>query len=473
MVVGCGGSGLATAVSAVERGARVLVLEKSARPGGTTALAVGSFTACRTSLQRAAGIDDSPEAHAEDAALFAPREIEARNNERLRRFFLARAGETFEWLRRLGVEFRGPFPEPPNRVPRMHAPIGGAAAYTTRLLEALERRGGVVVCEAAVAELARDDARVTGVRYEQAGELGEAAARRGVVLAAGDYSAGGDLIAAHKGERFRPIGGVNPATTGDGQRLAAEAGGRLLNMDVAYGPELRFIPPSAGPAATASGLPAGVPLASWQHPENALLDDGAILINHRGDRFTDELEPLRRELEVASQPRGEAFLLLDARLGARYSAWPHFISTAPLTGYAYVEDYLRERPDIAVRAEDLGGLAERRAFDRERLRSAVVAFRRHARGGVEDPFGRRRRGPEPGPGPWTLLGPARACFTTTEGGAAVSERLEVLDADGRPIPGLYAVGQSGLGGMVLWGHGLHIAWAISSGRLAGEALTEL
>ena len=37
-------------------------------------------------------------------------------------------------------------------------------------------------------------------------------------------------------------------------------------------------------------------------------------------------------------------------------------------------------------------------------------------------------------------------------------------------PGLYAVGQNGLSGMVLWGHGLHIAWAITSGRLAGRAV---
>jgi predicted oxidoreductase len=51
--------------------------------------------------------------------------------------------------------------------------------------------------------------------------------------------------------------------------------------------------------------------------------------------------------------------------------------------------------------------------------------------------------------------------------------MRVLDGDDRPIPGLYAVGQNGLGGMVLWGHGLHIAWAITSGRLVGTRLGEL
>jgi len=69
-----------------------------------------------------------------------------------------------------------------------------------------------------------------------------------------------------------------------------------------------------------------------------------------------------------------------------------------------------------------------------------------------------------------LLGPCRAYFTTTEGGAAIDQSLRVLDAAGAPIPGLYAVGQNGLGGQILWGHGLHIGWALTSGRLVGKTL---
>ena len=58
----------------------------------------------------------------------------------------------------------------------------------------------------------------------------------------------------------------------------------------------------------------------------------------------------------------------------------------------------------------------------------------------------------------------------TEGGAAINEQFAVLDANESPIPGLFAVGQNGLGGQILWGHGLHVAWAITSGRLIGEHL---
>ena len=70
------------------------------------------------------------------------------------------------------------------------------------------------------------------------------------------------------------------------------------------------------------------------------------------------------------------------------------------------------------------------------------------------------------------MGPLKAYFTTTEGGAAVNEKLQVLNDEDQVIPGLYAVGQNGLGGMILWGHGLHIAWAMTSGRLAGAAVMD-
>ena len=58
IVVGGGGSGLAAAMSAAERGAEVLLLEKQPHLGGATGIAVGSFTASGTALQQKAGIDD-------------------------------------------------------------------------------------------------------------------------------------------------------------------------------------------------------------------------------------------------------------------------------------------------------------------------------------------------------------------------------------------------------------------------------
>ncbi|MFT4586305.1 MAG: succinate dehydrogenase/fumarate reductase flavoprotein subunit [Limisphaerales bacterium] len=493
IVVGGGGSGLAAAVSAAEHGCDVLLLEKQPALGGTTGIAVGSFTANQTALQNTAGIADDLDAHAEDAGQFAPADIEARNNAELRRFFLSHTAETLNWLSNLGLSFYGPSPEPPNRVARMHNVIPAAKAYIATLQARLLKLGGTIRCRAAVKSLHQPVDRVEGVEAViKGGKTISFRAKRGVVLAAGDYANAPEIIARMKGEQFARIEGINPNAGGDGHLLAQAAGAQLLNMDVTYGPELRFIPPpgktfhqllpASGPIAKLMGKAmAFTPkfiihalikrlLVTWQHPENALFDNGAILINQHGQRFCDEKVWPDREIALAHQPDKQAYILLDQRLAELYSKWPNFISTAPKIAYAYVKDYLKLRPDIAISASTIDVAAESRGLSSEAIYETVKNFNRGVRRLAGDPFGRTGDAHELKGNRWALLGPARAWFTTTEGGAAIDERLQALDEHGLHIPGLYAVGQNGLGGQILWGHGLHIAWALTSGRLVGKVL---
>jgi fumarate reductase flavoprotein subunit len=492
IVVGAGGSGLAAAHSAAERGARVLVLEKQAQLGGTTGIAVGSFTSSGTTLQAAAGIEDDAETHAADAGKFAPAAIEARNSESMRAFFLREAAATFEWLRGLGLSFVGPSPEPPNQQPRMHNVVPGAKAYIATFQMALARQGATLQCNAAVESLLRDGQRVAGVSANVAGEVCEYRATRGVILAAGDYANNAEMIAAHKGEKYRQIDGINPFACGDGHRLASGAGAKMLNMDVTYGPELRFVPaskkpfqqslPAHGPLAKIMGIVAPMLpkwilramikrlLVTWQHPENSLFDDGAILLNRDGERFVDETSYPDREIALAAQPGKIGYILLDERLIDRYSRWPNFISTAPDIAYAYVADYQRLRPDVTHTGANLADVSQVAGVDGTAVAHAVASFNAYVDGNREDTFGRTHDQWRLAEGRCVLLGPLKAYFTTTEGGAVVTERMEVLDEEGEVIPGLYAVGQNGLSGMILWSHGLHIAWAMTSGRLAGAAI---
>ena len=71
-------------------------------------------------------------------------------------------------------------------------------------------------------------------------------------------------------------------------------------------------------------------------------------------------------------------------------------------------------------------------------------------------------------GPFYALGPAISWIVFSEGGLKVDEQLRVLHRDGEPIPGLYAAGSAGQGGVLLEGHGHHLSWAFTSGRLAGR-----
>eukprot|EP01035_Chromulina_nebulosa_P001184 gene1184-1594_t len=71
-------------------------------------------------------------------------------------------------------------------------------------------------------------------------------------------------------------------------------------------------------------------------------------------------------------------------------------------------------------------------------------------------------------GPFVALGPARSWIVFSEGGLRIDTDFRVLDRGGVAIPGLYAAGSAGQGGVLLEGHGHHLAWAFTSGRLAGR-----
>lgn len=144
VIVGAGGSGLAAAARCAELGLSVVVLEKQPRPGGTTGIAVGSFTANRTKFQQQGGVEDSLDDHVRDAGKFAAPAIEERNQDALRRHFLSEASKTLDWLTGMGLSFFGPSPEPPNRVPRMHNVVPNAKAY----IAALQSRRDYFVTEA-------------------------------------------------------------------------------------------------------------------------------------------------------------------------------------------------------------------------------------------------------------------------------------------------------------------------------------
>tara|TARA_B100000809_G_scaffold263441_1_gene316699 strand:+ start:716 stop:2236 length:1521 start_codon:yes stop_codon:yes gene_type:complete len=482
VIVGGGGTGLAAAVRGGELGARVVLFEKNPHLGGTTGIAVGSMTACCTSMQKAEGIEDSPEAHNEDIGKFHPG-LESRSNNELRLFFTRNSGATIEWLRRLGVQYHGPISEPPNRVPRMHNIVPNAKAYVAVMHRHAMRFGVDIRIDSLVEALYLQDGRVLGVRVRTAdGKYVSVKAERGVVLATGDFSSNVELKRQYISEAAAEIEGINPMATGEGQLLGIAAGAALHNMDVMLGPQIRFVPPPRPPfaqmlpttplAAKLMSLATGLMpsfvfqhivkslLVTWQHPEPMLFEAGAILINKSGERFINELD--EPAYGIPTQQDKVAWIIFDQTIAEKFSAWPHYISTAPGISYAYVKDYKRLRPDVYAEADTLAALASQIGVPAAGLEAAA------AKNDGDDAFGREHFGSGLGKPPFHALGPAKGWIVITEGGLAINDKLQVLDNDNRPIPGLYAGGTGAQGGMIIWGHGLHICWAVTSGRLAAE-----
>ena len=471
IVVGGGGAGLAAAIEARTAGGRVLLLEKNASPGGSTAWSVGSVTATGTPHQLRNGVADTPESHWRDMAGFNG-DLDARDNAALRRVLADEIPDTFRWLLAHGVRFYGPMPEPPHTKPRMHNVLPNSRAFITHLTRAARRAGVEIRTGARVTALAQENGRVTGVVCG-----GERIPAKSVVLAAGDFTRDPELKARYMGPREARVDGVNITATGDGQKLAMALGARVVNGDLALGPELRFIPPQRPNLLLQ--LPPWPTLASvmaWSldhlpqallrpfimsfvttalAPSPSLFEAGALLVNKNGARFTDERD--QPAFAVAEQPDKIAWILLDARAARSFEAWPNFVSTAPGVAYAYLADYRRNRPDVFARGETLEALARRLDMPPDSLAGSVAEFNKNA--------GNR---PRFGDGPYVALGPVRAVFVHAEGGLAVDDRHHVLGADDRPIAGLYAAGSTGQGGLLLKGHGHHLAWAFVSGRRAGR-----
>ena len=472
VVVGGGGAGLAAAIEARESGRSVVLLEKNANPGGSTAWSIGSVTSSGTPHQRKRGIVDSAADHWADMPGFAG-DLADRDNAALRRVLCDEIPATFQWLLDSGVRFMGPMPEPPHRQPRMHNVLPNSRSFIYHLTRRARRAGVDIRTDTPVTALVRQDGgRVTGV---EAGSR-RFHARGGVVLAAGDFTNGPEFKARFMGPQEAKVEGVNVTATGDGQRLGESLGARIVNGDLALGPEIRFIapaketfvrrlPPWRWLAVAMEWAMDHVPpailrpilmqfLTTALAPSPTLFDAGAVLVNRRGERFGDERD--RPAWRLPDQPDKVGYILIDAALAQRFSAWPDFISTAPGVAYAYVPDYRRNRPDVFTEAATLDALAQRLGMDAQALKRSA------AEGGVR-PLGE---------GPYVALGPVRSVFVHSEGGLMVDAQHRVLGANDQPLPGLYAAGSTGQGGLLLKGHGHHLAWAFVSGRRAGRFAAE-
>lgn len=207
----------------------------------------------------------------------------------------------------------------------------------------------------------------------------------------------------------------------------------------------------------------------------------SIIVDQQGERYMNESASykdvghamLRRDQEVGAIP---SWLIVDARHRRRY------LFSAFMQG----TKRLREA-GIVKTANTIEELALGLAIDPVRLRQTVERFNRFARSGVDENFGRGntaydRYYSDPRVEPNSNLGALeRGPFTAvqlvpgdlgTKGGLLTDEHARVLDEEARPIPGLYAAGNTTASVM---GHtypdpGSTIAPAVIFGYRAGRHL---
>ena len=102
VVVGSGGAGLSSAITAKESGATVVVLEKMAYIGGNSNFASGGMNAAGTEFQKAQGIKDTPEMMFADTMKGGKQA----SNPELVKILAEESNASIEWLKARGAEQR-------------------------------------------------------------------------------------------------------------------------------------------------------------------------------------------------------------------------------------------------------------------------------------------------------------------------------------------------------------------------------
>ena len=297
-----------------------------------------------------------------------------------------------------------------------------------------------------VGALVRDGDRVTGARIDTLQGPVVVTARRAVILACGGYP----NDPSRRRETFPATvatpGHRNPANggnTGDGIRMAELAGGAFNGSVANMAP---WMPVSIIPGQEGEN---GV----WPH----LVDrqkPGFVSVLRNGLRFADEsaayhdmVPALVQACEHEGYAEAKAWLIGDARGVKRWGIGA--VRPFPVPhGHHLRSGYLLKAPTLRALAIDAG-------IDPDRLEATIARFNEHAAKGVDLDFNRGGRAydlyqGEAGHKPNPCLGPLEtgpfyaveihASEIGTYAGLKTDVSARVLDANGSPVPGLYAVG---------------------------------
>ena len=524
VVVGSGAAGLAAALTAAVGGARVIVIEKAAVLGGTTAMSGAGIWIPANHHMRAAGIEDStdealtylratapPGWHNEEDALWrafaahAPEMLVFLEQHTPLRFELVqypdlypdaaggkprgrmlsplplRRGLAGPWRDRIrrspvprSLTFRdvnsGMVLRRPLRFAAMMAPrllwrvltgaVGMGNALTVGLVKGCLDHGCDIRAETAAQRLITEEGCVVGVAAQR-GDRNLTIRARGVVLATGGFEWDSEMLARHFPGPVGLIG--SPRTnTGDGHHMAAAAGAALARMG-----EANIYPATVK---TYEGQPHAFPL-------NELSPPHCILVNRHGVRFVNEGAPNPGIALDARDPAGlprhlPAWRIFDGQFAARN----------PLAMWLG-----RRQPGWFRQAPTIAALARATDLDPETLTATVARFNRFVAQGWDADFGRGEtawekltapsaRGRNPYLGtierPPFYAAPCHRVILGTKGGPRTNARGEALRPDGSVIAGLYCAGLAMANpiGTKAVGAGTTLGPCLTSGYICGLAL---
>lgn len=433
IVIGAGGCGLMAALVTAKKSARVLLLEKTDKPGGGTAFSSKGIRAAGSRRQRELNIDDS-------AALYAQDILRRNNGESdavVTRRLAETSGRVADFLTdEVGIEFQiGEFAFGHGAL-RSHS-WREDKTVTDFLFAAVAREKNIEARFSTPALALQQDAwgAVVGVKTKE-----RVLTARKIILASGGFGASAELLSKYIPKAVGiPFPGHH-GSTGDGIKLGLEIGAAVENM-AAFQPYPAYIGP--GKRAVA--------------PEVAL--SGGIMVDVAGRRFVDETRyPGGLGTKMLDLPGKQAYEIFDERIFQLHRNAPGLRSLAGLFDAG-----------LLLKAETPEELAGKLGIDGAGLKQTVRDCNERAAHGDKDDYGRVL--PHSFEGPYYGIKVTVALYHT-QGGLKVNKDGQVLRADGSIVPNLYAGGGAAVGvsGTGLEGYlpGNGLLASLGLGMLAAE-----
>ena len=470
-IIGGGLSGLAAGVQAIQGGAKVIVLEKQAKVGGTGNFCEGFFAA-ESKVQKRIGINVT-----KDAAFKMIMEYSHwKANGALAKAFVDKSAETIEWMDKLGIKveyvgvggFGGPLtwhviapgPNYPDKDPKDFHCARVINVFNKFILD----NGGQVLTQTPGTGLIKDGAKVVGLTAKDKDGEEIKISAKAVIVATGGFANNKEMVKKYAPDfpDIIPVGNIGK--DGDGIRMSEAAGAALEGMSTLQ----QYRP----------GLPG-------YHPADQMIAAAVqpyFWVGPNAERYTDESNvefwpssgnSLARIGGVAYSIYDDATRKFVVEQGIEMPLGEWVLQGTKLTKWeeSFNKELDRKR-GFVFKANTLEDLAKQIGLDPAALKASAERMNASAANRTDSEFNKNPKFLRPLATPPFYATKLLPRHLGTLGGVRITARAEAVDAKGVKIPGLYAVGTDA-GGLygdtydLLLG-GSTAGFAANTGRIAAE-----
>ena len=427
LIVGSGPSGLAACVQAAELGLHTVLIEATGSFGGNGHETEGVF-AIGSDMQAKLGIDITLRQIVESECKLFNYTIDAL----LWRDLVEASADNIRWLLKHGVGFSGIVDDCKGDGEmscfhwfhkRSSDGRGDGSLLTTPLLKAARELGSMMLSNMRGMELIIQDEKVAGL-YAQDQNTGEVTkfSCMAVILATGGFADNVEMMEQRGFDMEHMFHRGDPGRNGDGWRMAVSAGAGDMSRHRTYLLKLHIFPLHPYSTTTLSIHQMGY----------------TIWVNGNGERYANELcgEHMKPFFQNAKLTQDKTYSVFDA---------------------SFIENNKKNAPDLdadlksllggphhnCYKADSIEELAVQAGIDPSTLKATVTRYNDLCAKGNDADFAKRAdRMIAIDTPPYYIVRQDLAIWTSI-GAIRTNRRFEAVNLQGKPVPGLYAVGVDG------------------------------